>query len=62
MSLVVESIVAKQMGMDILALAYISNKASGISKKILAHNEVLSAGKEAAKSIEKIINDFIKEF
>lgn len=62
MSLVAESIVAKQMGMDILALAYISNKASGISKKILAHNEVLSAGKEAAKSIEKIINDFIKEF
>jgi purine-nucleoside phosphorylase len=62
MSLVAESIVAKQMGMNILALTYISNKASGISKKILEHEEVLNSGKKATKSIEKIISVFLKEF
>ncbi len=62
MSLVAESMVAKQMGMNILALTYISNKASGISKKILEHEEVLNSGEKATKSIEKIISAFLKEF
>lgn len=61
MSLITESIVAKQVGMKILALTYISNKASGVSKKVLTHKEVLDAGKKSAISIEKIINNFVKE-
>ena len=61
MSLVPEAIVANQMNMKVTALTYVSNKASGLSKKILTHNEVLQAGKKAAVSIKKIITNFVKE-
>ena len=61
MSLIPESIVANQMGINILALTYISNKASGLSAKSLTHKEVLKAGKTASVSMEKIIKEFIKE-
>ena len=61
MSLVPESIVANQMNMKISALTYVSNKASGLSKKSLTHTEVLQSGKTAAISIEQIIKAFIKE-
>jgi len=60
MSLVGESIVAKQVGMKILALTYVSNKASGLSKNILSHKEVLEAGEKASVSIEKIVKDFVR--
>ena len=62
MSLVPESIVANQMSMKVVALTYISNKASGLSKNNLTHKEVLQAGKKAAVSLEKIIKNFVKEF
>lgn len=62
MSLVPEAIVANQMKMKVSALTYVSNKASGISKKSLTHEEVLQTGKKAAVSMEKIITDFVKEF
>ena len=61
MSLVPESIVANQMKMNVAALTYVSNKASGLSKNNLTHSEVLKAGKLASLSIEKIIKDFVKE-
>ena len=61
MSLVPETIVANQMKMKVSALTYVSNKASGISKKSLTHKEVLEAGKKAAVAIEKIITSFVKE-
>lgn len=62
MSLVPESIVANQMNMKILAMTYVSNKASGLSKNNLTHKEVLDAGKKSAISIEKIIKNIVKEF
>lgn len=61
MSLVPEAIVANQMDMKITALTYISNKASGLSKNSLNHEEVLQAGKKATVSIKKIITNFVKE-
>ncbi|MBO7611423.1 MAG: purine-nucleoside phosphorylase [Elusimicrobia bacterium] len=61
MSLVPEAIVANQMGIKVSALTYVSNKASGLSKKSLTHEEVLQAGKKAAASMEKIITSFVKE-
>ncbi|MCR4663207.1 MAG: purine-nucleoside phosphorylase [Endomicrobiaceae bacterium] len=61
MSLVPESIVANQMNMKVTALTYISNKASGLTKKSLTHSEVLQAGKTAAVSMEKIIKNIVKE-
>ncbi len=61
MSLVPEAITAKHMNMKILALAYISNKASGLSKTKLSHKEVLELGKKNSLSISKIILQVIKE-
>ncbi len=61
MSLVPEAITAKHMNMKILALAYISNKASGLSKTKLNHKEVLDLGKKNSLSVSKIISQVIKD-
>lgn len=61
MSLVPESTVANQMNMKVAALTYIANKASGLSKRSLTHDEVLRIGKKSSVSIEKIIIGFVKE-
>ena len=61
MSLVPEAIVANQMNMKVSALTYVSNKASGVSKKSLTHEEVLQTGKKSSALLEKIITDFVKE-
>ncbi len=55
MSVVPEAIAARQMGMEILALAYVANMAAGISKKPLKHEEVLAEGKKAAQNVSAII-------
>ena len=60
MSLVPEAIVANQIGIKMAALTYVSNKASGLSKKSLTHEEVLYIGKKVAISMEKIIKFFVK--
>lgn len=62
MSLIPEAIVANQMNIKTAALTYVSNKASGISKNTLTHEEVLQAGKKATVAIEKIITNFVKDF
>ncbi|MEA5001135.1 MAG: purine-nucleoside phosphorylase [Endomicrobiaceae bacterium] len=61
MSLVAESIAAKQMNMKVLALAYVSNKASGLSNEKLNHKDVLMLGKKAGIFIEKIIFNILKD-
>ena len=61
MSLVPEAIVANQMNIKTAALTYVSNKASGISKNTLTHEEVLQTGKKATVAIEKIITNFVKD-
>ena len=61
MSLIAESIVAKQMNMNVLALTYVSNKASGVSTEKLSHKEVLTLGKKTSVSMEKIISNILKE-
>jgi len=48
MSTVPESIVARQCGMDILVMSWISNMAAGMSKEALSHPEVLALGKKMA--------------
>lgn len=61
MSLVPEAIAAKQMNMKILALTYVSNKASGLSETKLNHKEVLKFGKKNGLSMSKIISYVVKE-
>ena len=55
MSTVPEAIVARQAGMDVLALALVTNAAAGISAAPISHDEVLEAGKKAMPMLRKLI-------
>lgn len=44
MSVAPEAIVARQMGVRVLALSWVSNMAAGLAKTALTHSEVLSMG------------------
>lgn len=61
MSVVPEAIVANQAKIKILAIAYISNLAAGISKKPLSHIEVLEIANIVNKKISNLIKEIIKK-
>ncbi len=61
MSLIPESIPARQTGMKVVAITYVSNKASGLSEEQLSHEEVLDIGKKASTKIEQIVKQFVLE-
>ncbi|MCX7716511.1 MAG: purine-nucleoside phosphorylase [Endomicrobia bacterium] len=60
MSVVPESIVAHQEKIQLLALAYVSNLAAGISKKILSHTEVLEIATTVAGKLNKLIRGILR--
>ena len=55
MSTVPEAIVARHAGMDVLAIAVVSNLAAGISEAPITHDEVLRAGAEAGPKLAALI-------
>jgi purine-nucleoside phosphorylase len=55
MSTVPEAIVARQAGMDVLALALVTNAAAGITSAPISHKEVLEAGQKATPLLGKLI-------
>ncbi len=55
MSTVPEAIVARQAGMEILALALVTNAAAGVVGTPISHEEVLEAGRRATPLLEKLI-------
>ena len=59
MSVIPETIVARQMGLEILALSWISNMAAGISKEVLSHPDVLALGSKMAVRMRKLLNDVL---
>ncbi|MDD5020957.1 MAG: purine-nucleoside phosphorylase [Endomicrobiaceae bacterium] len=61
MSLVPEVIVAGQMKMKVLALAYISNKTGNTSKKSITHEEVLAVGRKTGIKMANLIKNIIRE-
>lgn len=61
MSVVPESTVARQMGMKILAITYVSNLVSGFSKEPLSHNEVIKTGKTTSQKIGRLITGVIEQ-
>lgn len=61
MSLVPEVIVAGQMKMKVLALTYVANKATGISKQKITHKEVLNIGEKTGIKMAKLIRNIIKD-
>ncbi len=56
MSTVPEVIAARQMGARVLALASITNRAAGLGRQALNHNEVLQAGKKAAGDLRQLLD------
>jgi purine-nucleoside phosphorylase len=59
MSTVPEAIVARHAGIEVLALALVSNAAAGVSGAPITHAEVLEAGKKAAPELAELIERVI---
>jgi purine-nucleoside phosphorylase len=55
MSTVPEAIVARHAGMEVLAIALISNAAAGVSNSPITHEEVLEAGKKAGPQLARLL-------
>ena len=55
MSTTLETIAAREAGMEVLGLSLVTNLAAGISAEKLDHAEVLAAGKEAASRISTLL-------
>ena len=59
MSTVPEAVFAKACGLKIAGLSLVSNLAAGISRRPLAHEEVVAAGHAAKPKMAAFIEDFI---
>ena len=60
MSVVPEVIPARQMGIKVTALTWISNMCSGMKGASLNHSEVLELGAKVSEGLRLVLNDFIK--
>ena len=56
MSTVPEVIAVHQMGVRALAVAIITNRAAGLSRNPLSHEEVLETGQAASKDLARLID------
>ena len=59
MSTVAEAIVARHAGIEVLALALVSNAAAGVSGAPITHEEVLEAGKKAGPQLAQLIERIV---
>lgn len=55
MSTVPEVIAARQMGVRVLAIATITNRAAGLRKQPLSHEDVLEVGKKAGRNLVRLL-------
>lgn len=60
MSVVPETVVARQMGVRVLALSWISNMAAGMSKEALSHPDVLAMGEKVAARLRVVIEGLLR--
>jgi purine-nucleoside phosphorylase len=60
MSTVPEAIVARHAGMEVLALALVSNMAAGVTGKPITHEEVLEAGRKATPLLGALIEAVVR--
>jgi purine-nucleoside phosphorylase len=61
MSVVPEAIVARQIGMDVLAFGWISNMAAGLAKENLEHGDVLALGERMAGTIRRFLDAMLAQ-
>jgi purine-nucleoside phosphorylase len=59
MSTVPEAIVARHSGLEVLALALVTNAAAGVSQTPISHEEVLEAGREAMPLLGALIETIV---
>ncbi len=59
MSVVPEAVCAKQMGMKVAAVTWVSNLAAGLSRVPPRHEEVLAIGLQISARLKKLIEDFL---
>jgi len=56
MSTVPEVIGLRQLGVRVLAVAVITNRAAGLSRKAVSHEEVLEVGKKASRDLARLLD------
>lgn len=59
MSTVPEVMAARQLGVRVLAVATITNRAAGLSRRPLSHEEVLEVGKRASQDLVRFLDAFL---
>ncbi len=61
MSTVQETIAARQIGMRVLAISVLANKAAGLGGGKLSHDEVLAMGKHAGGDLVRLLKDLVAQ-
>jgi purine-nucleoside phosphorylase len=56
MSTVLEVIAARQLDVRVMAVAAITNRAAGLARRSLSHEEVLEAGRQAADDLIRLVD------
>jgi len=56
MSTVPEVVAARQLGLRVLALAVVTNRAAGLTRRSLSHREVLEVGRSAVKHLAAFLD------
>ena len=59
MSVVPEAIVARQLGLEVLGLALVSNAAAGVTERPIDHADVLAAGQAAGEKMTALLNAIV---
>ncbi|MDP2866275.1 MAG: purine-nucleoside phosphorylase, partial [Elusimicrobiota bacterium] len=60
MSVVPETITARQLKIRVAALCWVSNFTSGISKTLLTHDEVLELGEKVSEKMRALLEGLLK--
>jgi purine nucleoside phosphorylase len=60
MSVVPETITARQLKLRVAGVCWISNFCSGISKQVLSHEEVLELGAKVSGKMQQILEGLLK--
>lgn len=60
MSTTLETIAAREAGMEVLGISLVTNAAAGVTDAPLDHSEVIAAGQEAAPRLARLLADLVE--
>jgi len=61
MSTALETIAAREAGMEVLALSLVTNQAAGLSSQPLDHSEVIQAGRQAGEGLAILLAKIVSQ-